>query len=166
MPNAVPIPKPPILWLGFRSNQSIVLKLLEIIRLLEYYTRQHGIGYHKIMGARMREGLAEVVIVKELSRAEKLAAERHRVQLSGERGWEVSEEEALEDWLQNHSNKWRLERHARMLAMEREEIMRHKWIESEKGNHDVGAEAVFDWIRKYAALWRQWFEDEYDGHSA
>jgi len=107
-----------------------------------------------------------VAIVKELSKAEMLAVQRHRIQLSQERGCEVSEEEALSDWMANHSAKWRQERHARMLAMEREEILRHKWIESEKGNRDVGAEAVFDWIRKYAALWRKWFEDEYDGHEA
>jgi hypothetical protein len=110
--------------------------------------------------------LFEVAIVKELSRAEKLAVERHRVRLSQERGCEVSEDEALNDWLANHHEKWRQERHEKMLAMEREEILRHKWIESEKGNRDVGAEAVFDWIRKYAALWRKWFEEEYDGHEA
>ena len=104
--------------------------------------------------------------MKELSRAEKLAVERHRIELSQERGCEVTAEQALSDWMANHSAKWREEWHARMLAMEREEILRHKWIESEKGNRDVGAEAVFDWIRKYAALWRKWFEDEYDGHEA
>lgn len=104
--------------------------------------------------------------MKELSRAEKLAVERYRVRLSQERAREITQEEALADWTANHSANWRQERHARMLAMEREEILRHKWIESEKGNRDVGAEAVFDWIRKYAALWRKWFEDEYDGHEA
>lgn len=108
----------------------------------------------------------EVGMVKELSRAEKLAVERHRIRLCADRDCALSFEDALTDWMENHSAKWRQERHARMLAMEREEIMRHKWIESEKGNRDVGSEAVFDWIRKYAAIWRKWFEEEYDGHEA
>jgi len=105
-------------------------------------------------------------MVEELSRAERLAVERHRIRLSADGGCELSFDDALADWMENYSAKWRQERHVRMLAMEREEIMRHKWIESEKGNHDVGSEAVFDWIRKYAAIWRKWFEEEYDGHEA
>lgn len=32
------------------------------------------------------------------------------------------------------------------------EIERHKWIESEKAGRDLGAEAVIDWIIKYAHL--------------
>ena len=39
---------------------------------------------------------------------------------------------------------------------EREEILRHKWIESEKAGHDVGFEkALLDWIIKYRSSWRQ-----------
>jgi len=38
---------------------------------------------------------------------------------------------------------------------EREEILRHKWIESEKVGHDIGFEkALLDWIVKYRAGWR------------
>lgn len=38
---------------------------------------------------------------------------------------------------------------------EREEILRHKWIESEKAGHDVGFEkALLDWIVKYRSEWR------------
>ena len=38
---------------------------------------------------------------------------------------------------------------------EREEILRHKWIESEKAGHDVGFEkALLDWIVKHRAGWR------------
>lgn len=102
-------------------------------------------------------------MTEKLTRAELTAVERHRARLSSERCREVDLAEALDDWLGNYSQQWRRERHARMLAMEREEILRHKWIESEKYNHDVGAEAVFDWIRRYAAPWRKWFEEEYDG---
>ncbi len=38
---------------------------------------------------------------------------------------------------------------------EREEILRHKWIESEKAGHDIGFErALLDWIVKYRSSWR------------
>jgi len=38
---------------------------------------------------------------------------------------------------------------------EREEILRHKWIESEKVGHDIGFEkALLDWIVKHRAAWR------------
>jgi len=38
---------------------------------------------------------------------------------------------------------------------EREEILRHKWIESEKAGVDIGFErALLDWIRKHRDGWR------------
>ena len=38
---------------------------------------------------------------------------------------------------------------------EREEILRHKWIESEKAGHDIGFEkALLDWIVKHRSNWR------------
>lgn len=38
---------------------------------------------------------------------------------------------------------------------ERDEILRHKWIESEKLGRDIGFEkALLDWIIKYRAGWR------------
>jgi hypothetical protein len=38
---------------------------------------------------------------------------------------------------------------------EREEILRHKWIESERLGHDIGFErALLDWIRKHREAWR------------
>jgi hypothetical protein len=38
---------------------------------------------------------------------------------------------------------------------EREEILRHKWIESEKAGHDIGFEkALLDWIVRHRATWR------------
>ena len=39
---------------------------------------------------------------------------------------------------------------------EREEILRHKWIESEKAGHDIGFEkALLDWIVRFRTSWRQ-----------
>ena len=38
---------------------------------------------------------------------------------------------------------------------EREEILRHKWIESEKAGHDIGFEkALLDWIVRHRSTWR------------
>jgi hypothetical protein len=37
---------------------------------------------------------------------------------------------------------------------EREEILCHKWIESEKAGHDIGFErALVDWVLKYRPAW-------------
>ena len=39
---------------------------------------------------------------------------------------------------------------------ERDEILRHKWLESEKRGEDIGFErALLDWIRKHRQDWRQ-----------
>jgi hypothetical protein len=38
---------------------------------------------------------------------------------------------------------------------EREEILRHKWFQSEKVGHDIGFEkALLDWIVRHRAAWR------------
>lgn len=39
---------------------------------------------------------------------------------------------------------------------EREEILRHKWLESERLGYDIGFErALLDWIRKHREAWRR-----------
>jgi hypothetical protein len=38
----------------------------------------------------------------------------------------------------------------RFLELQTREIEKHKWIESEKAGHDLGVDAVIDWILKYA----------------
>ncbi len=44
----------------------------------------------------------------------------------------------------------------REFLAEREEILRHKWIESEKAGHDIGFErALLDWIVKHRSNWRR-----------
>ncbi|MEI7863932.1 MAG: hypothetical protein WCI38_01070 [Chthoniobacterales bacterium] len=43
----------------------------------------------------------------------------------------------------------------REFVAEREEILRHKWIESEKVGHDIGFEkALLDWVMRYRGGWR------------
>jgi hypothetical protein len=44
----------------------------------------------------------------------------------------------------------------REFEAEKEEIMKHKWIESEKAGHDIGFErALTDWIVKHRSKWRR-----------
>ena len=44
----------------------------------------------------------------------------------------------------------------REFQAERDEILRHKWIESEKAGHDIGFErALTDWIIKHRSAWRK-----------
>jgi hypothetical protein len=44
----------------------------------------------------------------------------------------------------------------REFLAEREEIMKHKWIESEKAGYDIGFErALTDWIVKHRSKWRK-----------
>jgi hypothetical protein len=44
----------------------------------------------------------------------------------------------------------------REFQAEREEILRHKWIESEKAGRDIGFEqALTDWIIKHRSNWRR-----------
>jgi hypothetical protein len=44
----------------------------------------------------------------------------------------------------------------REFEAEKEEIMKHKWIESQKVGHDIGFErALTDWIIKHRSKWRK-----------
>ena len=53
------------------------------------------------------------------------------------------------NWLKNSSL-------YREFQAEREEILKHKWLESEKVGYDLGFEwALTDWIMKHRAKWRK-----------
>lgn len=44
----------------------------------------------------------------------------------------------------------------RELLAEREEILRHKWLESEKAGRDIGFEnALVSWVVHHRATWRK-----------
>ncbi len=44
----------------------------------------------------------------------------------------------------------------REFQAEKAEILRHKWLESEKVGHDIGFErALVDWITRYRTEWRR-----------
>lgn len=42
----------------------------------------------------------------------------------------------------------------RYFLKERDEILRHKWIESKNAGYDIGMDrAIRDWLEKHHALW-------------
>jgi hypothetical protein len=95
-----------------------------------------------------------------LTRAERYAVDQYRARLERNRGEEVSFDEALERWLTHEAKAWREERQRACMARQRDEINRHKWIESEKAGRDLGKDAVLDWISNNAEAWRRWYEQE------
>jgi len=48
------------------------------------------------------------------------------------------------------------------LELQRREIERHKWIESEKAGRDLGLDAAIDWILKYADIFSDQLGPEKD----
>jgi hypothetical protein len=57
--------------------------------------------------------------------------------------------------VQEHDNMFHKSALYQEFLAERSEILRHKWIESEKVGHDIGFEkALLDWIVKHRAAWR------------
>jgi len=57
--------------------------------------------------------------------------------------------------VQEHDNMFQKSALYQEFLAERAEILRHKWIESEKAGHDIGFEkALLDWIVKHRAGWR------------
>ncbi|GEM_PF-1458733 len=112
-------------------------------------------------GAGFRQIRGWVLLMSDVSsKAELRAIEAYRSRCMEERGRFVSLEEAESEWLALYAVQWREQRQREMLKRQREEILRHKWIESEKAHRDLGAEAALDWIKRYAADWRRWYEAE------
>jgi len=93
-------------------------------------------------------------------RAEWSAIEKYREKLTRELGRPVSLKKVLESWMPECSAAWRKEYMRKAFQAQVQEILKHKWIESEKAGHDLGKAAIEDWIRKYAHLWRQWWEEQ------
>jgi hypothetical protein len=61
----------------------------------------------------------------------------------------------LESPVQEHDAMFQKSALYQEFLAERAEILRHKWIESEKVGHDIGFEkALLDWIVKHRAGWR------------
>lgn len=47
---------------------------------------------------------------------------------------------------------------------QKEEMEKHRWIESEKANRDLGNNAYIDWIKKHAKSWRDEYERRKKSH--
>jgi hypothetical protein len=41
------------------------------------------------------------------------------------------------------------------LTKQKKKIEEHKWLSSEKAGHDLGQEAVMDWVKRYAKKFRK-----------
>ena len=49
---------------------------------------------------------------------------------------------------------------------EREEVLRHKWIESEKAGQDIGFErALVEWMVKHRPAWRRERQQHFKGET-
>ncbi len=96
------------------------------------------------------------------SRAEHAAVHRHHAHLRALWEREVTLEEAREHWLANCADRWMEDRFNLSMELQHAEILRYKWIKSESLQKDAGSEAVLEWIEKYAASFREWFEDNHD----
>jgi phosphotransferase system HPr-like phosphotransfer protein len=87
--------------------------------------------------------------------AELRAIEVHKYYLSQQEGREVSLEEAIAGFFSDYEAEFRRKKCAQDTGEEVEEILRFKWIESEKEGHDIGEEkAAQEWIGRYGSIWR------------
>jgi hypothetical protein len=123
---------------------------------LERYARKWREQSQKLKREDGKNCLAE----PRFSPAEWNAIRVHRYFLSQRYGRFVAINEAIEDWQKNYALIWRAKRTVLSSRNQMEEILKHKWIESEKAGHDLGSEAAADWIDKYADKWRMWWETE------
>lgn len=99
------------------------------------------------------------------TKAELREIERHKYFLSQRAGYDVGFECAAADWERRFGRAYRENRPDYVLSLQREEIARHVWIESEKAGRDLGRAAQLDWVQKYAAKWRDWYNREYGPQS-
>jgi phosphotransferase system HPr-like phosphotransfer protein len=84
------------------------------------------------------------------------AIEDHKYYLSQKEGREVSLEEAIVDFLIDYEDDYLKRKQTEDVAQQNEEIMKYKWIESEREGHDIGAEtAAMEWVEKYGSIWRE-----------
>ncbi len=97
------------------------------------------------------------------SAAERRAFKRFQTDLASSSGHSPDSHAALKIWLRDYSADWQRRRQLTAAQMQAEEIRKYRWIESEKLKCDIGKAAHMNWVRLYAAEWRQWFENHYDG---
>jgi exonuclease VII small subunit len=97
--------------------------------------------------------------------SERRALLEHHAQLCRDLQRDVDLEEAVECWENGGAAAWR--RAKMRLDGQRQlvEIERHKYFMSQREGRDIGWEAAAkDWIAKYAAPWREWWEEQVDAN--
>lgn len=89
-----------------------------------------------------------------------------RILLSEREQREVRLEQAIAIWEDGPAKQWRQVKASRDCSKQADEIERHKYFLSQKKGYDVGREvAAVDWVTKYAATWRLWWEEQPDSGS-
>jgi len=75
------------------------------------------------------------------------------ISVLGETGLVIEESESP-----NHKTKKDL--YTRFIHDQIQEILKYKWLESEKAKRDLGDEACIDWIMKFANVYREEWESK------
>jgi phosphotransferase system HPr-like phosphotransfer protein len=84
------------------------------------------------------------------------AIEMHKYFLSEREGREVSFEEAMIDFIDNYEADFLSKKQVEDNQKQNQEILKYRWIESEKEGHDIGnTKAAMEWIEKYGGIWRE-----------
>jgi phosphotransferase system HPr-like phosphotransfer protein len=84
------------------------------------------------------------------------AIETHKYFLSEREGREVSFEEAMIDFIDNYEADFFCKKQVEDNQKQNQEILKYRWIESEKEGHDIGStKAAMEWIEKYGCIWRE-----------
>lgn len=87
--------------------------------------------------------------------AELQAILEHRRTMSAAHGVTVSLEEAIKHFVEHYEFDWLREKQRRDMTAQRQEIEKHKYLQSEKEGRDIGkARAAEEWCAKYAPIWR------------
>jgi phosphotransferase system HPr-like phosphotransfer protein len=84
------------------------------------------------------------------------AIQIHKYYLSQIEGREVTLEEAIIDFLINYEADYLQKKQLEDVREQEKEILKYKWIESEKEGYDIGTEkAAQEWVEKYGSIWRE-----------
>jgi phosphocarrier protein len=83
------------------------------------------------------------------------AIEEHKYYMSVEQEKPVSIDDAIKDWILTYKADWLKEKTRRDNLAQNDEMAKHTWIRSEEEGRDLGEEAVEEWMKKYAPIWRE-----------
>lgn len=94
-----------------------------------------------------------------LTPAELKAIEEHKYFMSVRLNREVGIEEAIKDFVDNHSENWKKSKQKEDNEAQFKEIQKHKYLRSCEMGYDIGdIDATEDWVKKYSYEWRMYRE--------